>query len=684
LRQFFRPRLAGIFLLLCLLFGSTACARQRAPVSGPPRSIFDPRLEQLRKASVTWDVRRGPDRQVVDLVCLVPDVPTFFEAVKTWDRGHYFPILLDDVELNLRFLRAFRPSKVVRFPRKAKPISNPALMDAAIDAVGQSWRETGTKTGLPGDRVPKLNPPGAPGIVVTNRQSPSLAAAVALAAGRFEPIVEWSWEETHDVVLDQAGAAAAADSLNLLILKTIPEYHGLGDSGDFITLAGDWPYRYTSPKIAKNGPNSLDDLLGRNPTDFSRSAFTGRLIGRPAQCVYQAMCSLFLSAKSATFFDTYDAKSPVWAPYSMSNVRPGLSKSLAMKVWPASDGPGPAIWHGAFDPINQAGLVMVNTHGSPVEFFLPTDRGKTADIPFSVPTTVHFLHSFSAQQPYNPETIAARWLANGAYAYFGSMHEPYLTSFREPELIADLLTFNLPLVAAFRQGPTEAFGTPWRLMFFGDPLCRLKPVKTLGPRLAKWDATDTWPAYPSATHDAPPNADDQAVAWVLKLAIGSETGPRRDPRIASRLFDVLSKISRERLPTTLRPVFDALCVDSYIETNHLSALRSRLSSIPAADLNSDLRRWRDTVALVELNNAIQEQDTTRAGVIWETIARSDTSADLKLALIDRLTPLYSRRNRLVSWSERVHAAAPQFAGTSEEEAYRKALKSIESRVGTGR
>jgi hypothetical protein len=653
-------------------------------VSGPPRSIFDPRLEQLRKVSVTWDVRRGPDRQVVDLVCLVPDVPTFLEAVKTWDRGHYFPILLDDVELNLRFIRAFRPSKVVRFPRKAEPIADQALMEAAIDTVGQSWRNPGAEAGLPGGKVPKLDPPGSPGIVVTNRQSPSLAAAVALAAGRFQPIVEWPWDQSHDVLLDQAGAASAADALNTLVLKTFPEYHGLGDSCDFITLAGDWPYRYTSPKIAKQGPIALDDLLGRNPRDFTRSAFTGRLVGRPEQCVYQAMCSLFLSARSATCFDTYDAKSPVWAAYSMAKIRPGLSKSLALKVWPASAGPGPAIWHGAFDPISQAGFVMVNTHGSPVDFFLPTDKGRTADIPFSVPTTVHFLHSFSAQQPYNPDTIAARWLANGAYAYFGSMHEPYLTSFRTPELIADLLAFNLPLVAAFRQGPTEAFGTPWRLMFFGDPLCRLRPVKKLGPRLANWDAADAWPAYPSTTNDAPPKAEDQTLAWALKLALGSATGPRRDPKTVARLFEVLSKIPRERLPQTLRPMFDALCVEVSIETNHLSALRSRLASIPAAELNADLRRWRDTVALIELNDAIRDRDTTRAGVIWETIARSDTSPELKVALIDRLTPFYSKMNRAVSWHERVQAAAPQFTGTGAEESYRKALKSIESRVTTNR
>ena len=34
----------------------------------------------------------------VDVVCLVPDVPTFFEAVSAWDDTRYFPVLIDDVE----------------------------------------------------------------------------------------------------------------------------------------------------------------------------------------------------------------------------------------------------------------------------------------------------------------------------------------------------------------------------------------------------------------------------------------------------------------------------------------------------------------------------------------------------------------------------------------------------------
>src|SRR4051812_9746768 len=74
-----------------------------------PTSLHDPRLEPLRRAATSWELRAGPERAVIDQVCLVPDVPTFLQVIATWDRGHWFPILFDDVESTFRFLRAFKP-----------------------------------------------------------------------------------------------------------------------------------------------------------------------------------------------------------------------------------------------------------------------------------------------------------------------------------------------------------------------------------------------------------------------------------------------------------------------------------------------------------------------------------------------------------------------------------------------
>src|SRR4051794_17614666 len=96
-------------LLGLVMIGDGPTSGQNPPRWVAPTSLGDPRLEPLRNASMAWESRSGPARSVVDQVCLVPDLPTFLEAIAAWDEGHYFPILFDDVESSFRFVRAFRP-----------------------------------------------------------------------------------------------------------------------------------------------------------------------------------------------------------------------------------------------------------------------------------------------------------------------------------------------------------------------------------------------------------------------------------------------------------------------------------------------------------------------------------------------------------------------------------------------
>src|SRR5262249_28735971 len=150
-------------------------------------SLFDPRFDDVRRASVTWDNRNGPPRQVVDVVCLVPDFATFLDAVATWNDRHYFPILIDDVEHTFKFLRAFRPARVVRYPARAPAVAPGSSWERAVAAVGKSWANQDTpQDKLPrGDVAPAGLGPVPPGLVLSHPDSPALAGAVALAAGRF-------------------------------------------------------------------------------------------------------------------------------------------------------------------------------------------------------------------------------------------------------------------------------------------------------------------------------------------------------------------------------------------------------------------------------------------------------------------------------------------------------------------
>src|SRR5262249_20035710 len=56
--------------------GGRRSGELRLPVL--PTHKDDPRLEPLRRAAESWRQMTGPHRVVVDQVCLVPDVPSFF------------------------------------------------------------------------------------------------------------------------------------------------------------------------------------------------------------------------------------------------------------------------------------------------------------------------------------------------------------------------------------------------------------------------------------------------------------------------------------------------------------------------------------------------------------------------------------------------------------------------------
>ena len=157
---------------------------------------------------------------------LVPDLPTFLEAIAAWDERHYFPILIDDVELTFKFLRAFRPARIVRAPRRAAPLAPEKLWDQAVAAVGRSWAAASVPEAdlPPGDAVPRRLGPTPPGVVLSAPDSPMLAGAVALAAGRFQPLIRWEIPIRFTDILSADEARALALNLETSIADRIPNY----------------------------------------------------------------------------------------------------------------------------------------------------------------------------------------------------------------------------------------------------------------------------------------------------------------------------------------------------------------------------------------------------------------------------------------------------------------------------
>ncbi len=127
------------------------------------------------------------------------------------------------------------------------------------------------------------------------------------------------------------------------------------------------------------------------------------------------------------------------------------------------------------------------------------------------------------------------------------MNEPYVDAFRCPGLIAELITAEVPLAAALRQGEFEAFGHPWRLVYLGDPLYQIEAAQSKEGGTVAQIATDSPRATGSRSRPrtrlgkssrstatsaaklrlpASPSDDSENVrlGWCLDAAIGQLTG----------------------------------------------------------------------------------------------------------------------------------------------------------------
>ncbi len=604
----------------------------------------------LRAAARVWDGRRGPRREVLDVVCLVPDVATFFEAIESWDEHVYFPILIDDVETNLKFARAFRPSRIVRYPRSEAKVEGARSWERTVQAVVRAWR-SGEGDGPAGNvRPPADLGPTPPGVVVSHAEAPMLAGAAALAAGRFQPLIRIDSERHFLDVLSESEAGAFDERLRAATSQVFQNFERLGDDCDFVTVAGDFPYRYRSAL----GDEALDDRLARDSKASARWGYCGRLTGDAKLSVYRAMCSLFLQPDSALLFNAYPTSEPQWREFDQGNAAHLLNTMIPVlsRVGARADRAG---WHKSFRLGNSHGLLLINTHGGPTEFFLANGPGLAGDIPPSVPSVAYLVHSFSASNPNEAETLAARWLAQGAFIFYGSMNEPYLTAFRTPTTVARLMAERIPLAAAFRQGAGEPFARPWRLVYFGDPLYTLEPDAARRPRGSRAaDPTIEWPRYADPGL-VPEDAHALTKFGILLkrrlLATRTRTGAGNFNWRAA-----LRSIDRDAIPSAWRPSFDVLASDILLGEGRFAEERERLEAIPPQERSEQSSRSLEWCWTVEFERESNRGDFDSAAKKWLSAARSSPSRRFFEPFTTRLGSTAEKSHRLGVWLETLKRA----------------------------
>lgn len=602
----------------------------------------------LDAAQAKWNDSLAETRQVVDIVCLVPNRETLLDALATWDDRYYFPILIDDTDYSLKFIRAFRPKKIVRFPSKAAPVADDKLWPLAVTSALKGMLAPAIR---PKELVnsPVLllkNQPKAPGLVLS-KSGPDCIAAAALAAGRRQGMLLWSDPKKFGDALTLDEAVGRLAGIEKVVGELKLQYNELGDDLDFLTLVGDFPYRYQTPE----GENCLDDLLGRQMNDPKRRrwAYVGRISGDTKQQVYQVMCGLFLQPASASLLNGYNLGDTKINGYQLAPAKSRFEE-IGLTATHERDG-NLANWRKLFMPVNRAGMIMINSSGNPTSFNLQSSSGgSTWDVPWTVPARVHMIHSFSAADISDPYTLAGRWLANGAYAYYGSMNEPYLQSFRSAGLISDCLSRNLPWATAVRQNPEkEMFGGPWRLMVLGDPMMKLVSPRQVPPRVNSESIKD-WPSFHAEPVPAETEEPLRVLAWAVRQSIIWASGSAGYDAIKPKeIAAILAKISRDRLPENARSIRDELAAHMAIEAHQYSLSLDLADDVPVKERSMTFTRMIESGANARFQQAMSRGDLEDALPAWRVLVTSCPRGDLRESLTAPIRPMITTPVRKRVW-----------------------------------
>ncbi len=432
-------------------------------------------LPPAQRLGVRSAIIRNAQIVVPDLVVVRTPLEAA-EAISRWQGIVRFPVLIDDgsdgaAEDIARFVRAFGPRKVVRWSKESDPWPADAFAQEQriTQYLGDAFETPsvggGQRTIFAGLKAQGLAPNG---VVAVDPNDATWVAGLALAAARIQPIV---FVESTGRVRSTC-SPEAAERMVTTIGSRLDElgltWRTLGDDIDAVTLVMN-----TASKVndaGHQGPNTqtaISDRIARvEGIGSDRWAWGGLIFGSPADALYRAMCGLFLPVRSAWLFDTYPTDGE-WANYSLAPAAE-LFRTAGLGVT-LFDRPNNRLpdWRTATARGLGAEILMINSKGMASAFDVGGVDAKPGDIPIlRNPAIGIMVHSWSTAAPDDPDTIAGRFLANGAYAWFGSVQEPFLSAFLPNRAVAERLLTGAPLGAAVRYDEQPV----WKLNLIGDPL----------------------------------------------------------------------------------------------------------------------------------------------------------------------------------------------------------------------
>jgi hypothetical protein len=439
-------------------------------------------LRWLAEGKDTPRRSRWAKREVLDVVVLVPDLPTFAEAVSCWTDKVFFPVLFQDDLYAPKFIAAFKPAQVLTLGNPGTAwtsMLSPDFPTARLTpedlrrVLLHSWTkpdERGKWPAAPADdalraRLGDLD--GATGVIFTDGVSGELAGALALAAGRFQGLEILPPPATLRPSLDDARELARRVEEGLRRWGLPRE-----ERTAYVTLAGKYPLTYRGLPYGSTGNvYALDDLLGR-AEDTTRLAVTGRLTGGAAAGAYQAACSLFLKPDPvALLVDAWSKEGPGWDEYHLAGTERSWRESLTVTNF-----------HGAGARERYRAQGGLWNRGCRISL-LQTGGGATAsnaeDLAAGEPSLIILTQPGAADDPGDVDTLCGRALWGGAFWCLGAVGEPFLQGFQPVSFHAEQLARGAAFAVALRRSAGQPFAWPWRVAVFGDPqFClREKPAK---------------------------------------------------------------------------------------------------------------------------------------------------------------------------------------------------------------
>jgi hypothetical protein len=587
-------RLRHLVALVVLAAGPFATIAQGPPEKPHWAITLGMRVEQVQRAIPT-----------LDRVVLVPDAATYIDELARWSPAARWPVLIEDEHFASMFIRRFNPAQVVRRTAVDIGTRNARVTRDALEAVVvRSWGGDPAVDSIP--EVLERHRYTPPGVVIASTNDAAWTAAVALAAGRGQPI---AWLDGQygrpNQLLEADGFASLQNAVDTLVAGAGYPYAAIGDAIETITVCRDIGGRVNiSPKADAAEIRAVTDLLGRT-AGGRRYAYTGWIFGDRVRCAYTAMCSLFLDRSVFRLYNTYDEPQVVRV-YGMTEAAGLLSdRGFDVTTWDVPDTTLQG-WLNLLPRGFTTDVLVMNSGGNSDYFVLSDKRAHCGDVPvLNVPLALHFTHSFSLKAPENLNTIGGQWLAHGVYAYIGSVDEPRLPGFVPPKVFADRCRNLVPFLIAGRKWDDSP---AWKINTLGDPLMICRPP-SLGV-IARLPA-------PLVTADDALELGEH-VKTLMRLAAEDETGDAIAKAVAT--LDLLGKdsvaikmwqvaaqrdLAPSAAPASLGPLFRAGLTSEFVRAADTMPTRDDIDTDMIWHLLTPRLRGADEQMLVLLETSIR-------------------------------------------------------------------------------